>query len=154
MKDIFRAFILVLIALILLLLLRCGAAVQRGRNLEITPVPLPLGTATRTLTPRPPTQVPTLAPKKPTATPTPAPFVSPPTAVPTATSLPRGLASIQGVVRHYKPGSPDVVPYPQAHVLALSGGRMVTRTVTENGRIVHNDVFRSSYSPVWGGPVR
>jgi hypothetical protein len=42
------------------------------------------------------------------------------------------LASIQGQVRHYKPGTPDIVPYAGAHVLALSGGRMVSRTVTDS----------------------
>ena len=28
-----------------------------------------------------------------------------------------------------------------------------TRTVTENGKVLHQDSFASHYVPVWGGPV-
>jgi len=28
-----------------------------------------------------------------------------------------------------------------------------TRTVMENGVLVRQDIFRSHYNPVWGGPV-
>lgn len=54
--------------------------------------------------------------------------------------------------RDIRPGqAPDSAFIPGSKVM----GRDVslTRTVTENGALVRQDVFRSRYNPVWGGPA-
>lgn len=55
--------------------------------------------------------------------------------------------------RDVRPDQPaDSAFLPGAKVLGRDVTR--TRTVYENGRIVRQDVFRSRYNPVWGGPAR
>lgn len=73
-------------------------------------------------------------------------------------SIPNGRTTTFGApvetnvrdVRSDQPADPAFPP--GAKVL----GRDITRsrTVSENGRVVHYDVFRSRYNPVWGGPAR
>ena len=54
--------------------------------------------------------------------------------------------------RDIRPGqAPDSAFVPGSKVLGRDVTR--TRTVTENGVLVRQDVFRSHYNPVWGGPV-
>ena len=73
-------------------------------------------------------------------------------------SIPSGRTTTFGapVVTNVRDVRPDQKADPAFSPGAKVLGRdvAVTRTVTENGRVVHNDVFRSSYSPVWGGPLR
>ena len=73
-------------------------------------------------------------------------------------SIPNGRTMTFGapVVTNVRDVRPDQKADPAFPAGAKVLGRdvTVTRTVTENGRVVHNDVFRSSYSPVWGGPLR
>lgn len=73
-------------------------------------------------------------------------------------SIPNGRTTVFGApvvtnVRDVAPGQKaDPAFAPGAKVLGSDVTR--TRTVTENGKVVHYDVFRSSYKPVWGGPAR
>ena len=73
-------------------------------------------------------------------------------------SLPNGRSTVFGApvvtnVRDVRPGQKaDPAFAPGAKVLGSDVTR--SRTVTENGKVVHYDVFRSSYKPVWGGPAR
>ena len=54
--------------------------------------------------------------------------------------------------RDVRPGQPaDSAYLPGAKVMGRDVSR--TRTVTENGVLVRQDVFRSHYNPVWGGPA-
>ena len=54
--------------------------------------------------------------------------------------------------RDVRPGQPaDSAFLPGAKVMGRDVTR--TRTVTENGAVVRQDVFRSHYNPVWGGPA-
>ncbi len=54
--------------------------------------------------------------------------------------------------RDVRPGQPaDSAFLPGAKVMGRDVSR--TRTVTENGAVVRQDVFRSHYNPVWGGPA-
>ena len=48
-----------------------------------------------------------------------------------------------------QPADPAFVPG------AIVAGRDVwrTRTVSDNGKVLHQDTFASHYLPVWGGPV-
>lgn len=72
-------------------------------------------------------------------------------------SIPSGRQTVFGPpvetnVRDVSPGQKaDPAFPPGAKVLGRDVTR--TRTVTENGRVVHHDVFRSRYNPVWGGPA-
>lgn len=55
-------------------------------------------------------------------------------------------------IRDVRPGQPADSAYaPGAKVMGRDVSR--TRTVTENGVLVRQDVFRSHYNPVWGGPA-
>ena len=60
--------------------------------------------------------------------------------------------AIETNFRDVRPGqAPDSAFVPGSKVLGRDVTR--TRTVTENGVVVRQDVFRSHYNPVWGGPV-
>lgn len=73
-------------------------------------------------------------------------------------SIPNGRTTVFGApvvsnVRDVRPDQKaDPAFPPGAKVLGSDVTR--TRTVTENGTVVHYDVFRSRYNPVWGGPAR
>lgn len=73
-------------------------------------------------------------------------------------SIPNGRTTTFGapVVTNVRDVRPDQKADPAFPPGAKVLGRdvTVTRTVTENGAVVHYDVFRSSYSPVWGGPAQ
>ena len=73
-------------------------------------------------------------------------------------SLPNGRTTTFGtpVVTNVRDVRPDQKADPAFPPGATVLGRdvTVTRTVTESGTVVHHDVFRSSYRPVWGGPLR
>ena len=60
--------------------------------------------------------------------------------------------AIESNFRAVRPGqAPDSAFVPGSKVLGRDVTR--TRTVTENGVVIRQDVFRSHYNPVWGGPV-
>ena len=71
--------------------------------------------------------------------------------VPTGRVVTFGPA-IESNFRDIRPDQkPDSAFVPGSKVLGRDVTR--TRTVTENGVLVRQDVFRSHYNPVWGGPV-
>jgi len=71
--------------------------------------------------------------------------------VPNGRSVTFGPA-ISSNFRDIRPGQvPDSAFVPGSKVLGRDVTR--TRTVTENGAVVRQDVFRSHYNPVWGGPA-
>ena len=71
--------------------------------------------------------------------------------VPTGRVVTFGPA-IETNFRDVRPGQPaDSAFPPGSKVLGRDVTR--TRTVTENGVLVRQDVFRSHYNPVWGGPA-
>ncbi len=52
--------------------------------------------------------------------------------------------------------SPDQ-PADPAHApgyVVLGRDTAVTRTVTQDGALIHQDTWYSHYAPVWGGPAR
>lgn len=127
-----------LLGLILILLLRnCGSELRETRR-TMTPVPLPRVTATRISSPRAQISEPKKKPiiqKVPTLPPTPRP--------PTPTPMPLGAGRIEGFVRHYRPSSSDIIPYPQARVYALIAGKQVGGSLSDE-----SGLFQISRLPV------
>ena len=71
--------------------------------------------------------------------------------VPNGRSVTFGPA-VETNFRDIRPGqAPDSAFVPGAKVMGRDVAR--TRTVTENGTVVRQDIFRSHYNPVWGGPA-
>lgn len=138
MRYIFRSTIALLLGLILILLLRnCGSELRETRR-ALTPVPLPRVTATRISSPRAEISEPKKKPiiqKVPTLPPTPQP--------PTPTPMPLGAGRIEGFVRHYRPSSADIIPYPQARVYALIAGKQVGGSLSDE-----SGLFQISRLPV------